>query len=118
MSTYDGSRSARQSKRYSMSALYMSMTANEGEMQIEDDLAKGENAPATAADLASPFDNKTDVSNLQPRKPYGISNPKYPHNRRRILSSKRTSATLIRELRCLSKTAWRWKKYVYKVRCG
>lgn len=57
MSTYDGSRSARQSKRYSMSALYMSMTANEGEMQIEDDLAKGENAPATAADLASPFDN-------------------------------------------------------------
>lgn len=41
MSSYDGSRSARQSKRYSMSALYMSMSANEGEMQIEDDLAKG-----------------------------------------------------------------------------
>ncbi|KAJ4861951.1 GTPase-activator protein for ras-like GTPase domain-containing protein [Trichoderma breve] len=44
MSTYDGSRSARQSKRYSMSALYMSMTANEGEMQIEDDLAKAQKA--------------------------------------------------------------------------
>lgn len=50
MSTYDGSRSARQSKRYSMSALYMSMTANEGEMQIEDDLAKG----TTASPLAVP----------------------------------------------------------------
>lgn len=45
MSSYDGSRSARQSKRYSMSALYMSMSANEGEMQIEDDLAKGNYAP-------------------------------------------------------------------------
>lgn len=41
MSSYDGSRSARQSKRYSMSALYMSMSANDGELQIEDDLAKG-----------------------------------------------------------------------------
>lgn len=26
-----------------MSALYMSMSANEGELEIEDDLAKGEN---------------------------------------------------------------------------
>ncbi len=43
MSSYDGSRSARQSKRYSMSALYMSMSANEGDMQIEDELAKGMN---------------------------------------------------------------------------
>ena len=42
MSSYDGSRSARQSKRYSMSALYMSMSANETELEIEDDLAKGE----------------------------------------------------------------------------
>lgn len=41
MSSYDGSRSARQSKRYSMSALYMSMSANEGDLQIEDELAKG-----------------------------------------------------------------------------
>ncbi|PNY27591.1 GTPase-activating protein [Tolypocladium capitatum] len=42
MSSYDGTRSARQSKRYSMSALYMSMSANEGEMQIDDDLAKAQ----------------------------------------------------------------------------
>jgi Ras GTPase-activating-like protein IQGAP2/3 len=42
MSSYDGSRSARQSKRYSMSALYMSMSANETELEIEDELAKGE----------------------------------------------------------------------------
>ena len=41
MSSYEGSRSARQSKRYSMSALYMSMTASEGDLQIEDELAKG-----------------------------------------------------------------------------
>ena len=41
MSSYDGTRSARQSKRYSMSALYMSMSANENDLEIEDDLAKG-----------------------------------------------------------------------------
>lgn len=40
MSSYDGSRSARQSKRYSMSALYLSI-ANEADLEIEDDLAKG-----------------------------------------------------------------------------
>ena len=44
MSSYDGSRSARQSKRYSMSALYMSMSANESDLVIEDDLAKGKNS--------------------------------------------------------------------------
>jgi Ras GTPase-activating-like protein IQGAP2/3 len=41
MSSYDGSRSARQSKRYSMSALYMSMSANDSDLVIEDELAKG-----------------------------------------------------------------------------
>lgn len=41
MSSYEGSRSARQSKRYSMSALYLSMSANESDLEIEDDLAKG-----------------------------------------------------------------------------
>ena len=45
MSSYDGSRSARQSKRYSMSALYMSMSAQETDLEIEDDLAKGLFAP-------------------------------------------------------------------------
>ncbi|KAM5382151.1 hypothetical protein ACJA88_003946 [Fusarium oxysporum] len=44
MSSYDGSRSARQSKRYSMSALYMSISANEGDLQIEDELAKAQKA--------------------------------------------------------------------------
>ena len=48
MSSYDGSRSARQSKRYSMSALYMSMSANESDLVIEDDLAKG--APSCTRD--------------------------------------------------------------------
>ena len=41
MSSYDGSRSARQSKRYSVTALYLSMSANEKDLEIEDDLAKG-----------------------------------------------------------------------------
>jgi Ras GTPase-activating-like protein IQGAP2/3 len=52
MSSYDGSRSARQSKRYSMSALYMSMSANEGDLQIEDDLAKGTVFTQKEVDLA------------------------------------------------------------------
>lgn len=41
MSSHDGSRSARQSKRYSVTALYLSMSANERDLEIEDDLAKG-----------------------------------------------------------------------------
>lgn len=41
MSSYDGSRSARQSKRFSMSALYMSISATESDLIIDDDLAKG-----------------------------------------------------------------------------
>jgi Ras GTPase-activating-like protein IQGAP2/3 len=48
MSSYDGSRSARQSKRYSMSALYMSMSANDSDLVIEDDLAKGQFPTAAA----------------------------------------------------------------------
>ena len=41
MSSHDGGRSVRQSKRYSMTTLYMSMSANEKDLEIEDDLAKG-----------------------------------------------------------------------------
>jgi Ras GTPase-activating-like protein IQGAP2/3 len=41
MSSHDGSRSVRQSKRYSMSALYLSMSAKEKDLEIEDELAKG-----------------------------------------------------------------------------
>jgi len=48
MSSYDGSRSARQSKRYSMSALYMSISANESDLVIEDELAKGTRSPPRA----------------------------------------------------------------------
>ena len=40
MSSHDG-RSVRQSKRYSMSALYLSMSAKEKDLEIEDDLARG-----------------------------------------------------------------------------
>ena len=41
-SSHDG-RSARQSKRYS-TALYLSMSAKEKDLEIEDDLARGEQA--------------------------------------------------------------------------
>lgn len=47
MSSQDGARSVRQSKRYSMTTLYLSMSANEKDLEIEDDLAKGK-GPATA----------------------------------------------------------------------
>ncbi|KAA8566137.1 hypothetical protein EYC84_008740 [Monilinia fructicola] len=42
MSSHDGARSARQSKRYSMTTLYLSMSANEKDLEIEDDLAKAQ----------------------------------------------------------------------------
>lgn len=38
----DGSRNTRQSKRYSVTAYYLSMNANQRDLEIEDDLAKGE----------------------------------------------------------------------------
>lgn len=42
MSSHDGSRSVRQSKRYSVTALYLSMSAKEKDLEIEDDLAKAQ----------------------------------------------------------------------------
>lgn len=41
MSSQDGSRSMRASKRYSVTALYLSMNANQRDMEIDDDLARG-----------------------------------------------------------------------------
>ena len=41
MSSHDGARSVRQSKRYSVTALYLSMSAKEKDLEIADDLAKG-----------------------------------------------------------------------------
>ena len=48
MSSHDGSRSVRQSKRYSVTALYLSMSAKDKELEIEDDLARGTSAAAPA----------------------------------------------------------------------
>lgn len=42
VSSRDGSRSMRQSKRYSVTALYMSMSANQRDLEIEDDLARAQ----------------------------------------------------------------------------
>ncbi|KHJ33858.1 putative gtpase-activating protein [Erysiphe necator] len=44
MSSHDGTRSIRQSKRYSMTTLYLSISANEKDLEIEDDLAKAQKA--------------------------------------------------------------------------
>ena len=41
MSSHDGGRSMRQSKRTSVTALYLSMSANNKDLEIEDDLARG-----------------------------------------------------------------------------
>ncbi|KAJ9626378.1 RasGAP protein [Taxawa tesnikishii (nom. ined.)] len=43
-SSHDGSRSARTSKRYSVTALYLSMNANQRDLEIEDDLARAQKA--------------------------------------------------------------------------
>ena len=42
VSSRDGSRSLRQSKRYSVTALYLSMSAKEKDMEIEDELARAQ----------------------------------------------------------------------------
>ena len=42
MSSHDGGRSMRQSKRMSVTALYLSMSAKDKEFEIEDELARGE----------------------------------------------------------------------------
>ncbi|KAM0696714.1 hypothetical protein Q7P36_003963 [Cladosporium allicinum] len=44
MSSHDGSRSMRASKRYSVTALYLSMNANHRDLEIEDDLARAQKA--------------------------------------------------------------------------
>ncbi|KAL1646420.1 RasGAP protein [Diplodia intermedia] len=44
MSSHDGTRSMRQSKRYSVTALYLSMSAKEKDLEIEDDLARAQKA--------------------------------------------------------------------------
>lgn len=44
MSSHDGSRSVRASKRYSVTALYLSMNANQRDLEIEDDLARAQKA--------------------------------------------------------------------------
>ena len=42
VSSRDGGRSLRQSKRYSVTALYLSMSAKEKDMEIEDELARAQ----------------------------------------------------------------------------
>lgn len=51
MSSHDGTRSMRQSKRYSVTALYLSMSAKEKDLEIEDDLAKGKPNASTLLDF-------------------------------------------------------------------
>lgn len=41
ISSRDGTRSTRQSKRYSLGALYLSINAKDKELEVEDDLARG-----------------------------------------------------------------------------
>lgn len=41
MGSQDGTRSMRASKRHSVTALYLSMNANQKDLEIDDDLARG-----------------------------------------------------------------------------
>ena len=54
MSSQDGTRSTRASKRYSVTALYLSMNANQRDMEIEDDLAKGMAIMKLVCDIIQP----------------------------------------------------------------
>jgi Ras GTPase-activating-like protein IQGAP2/3 len=56
MSSHDGARSMRQSKRVSMTALYVSMSAKEQDLQISDDLAR---AQRTLRDLKSKISSQS-----------------------------------------------------------
>ena len=52
MSSHDGTRSMRTSKRYSVTALYLSMNANQRDLEIEDDLARGEHILSSSHEAA------------------------------------------------------------------
>lgn len=55
-SSHDGSRSLRQSKRVSMTALYVSMSAKDKDLEISDDLAR---AQRTLRDLKAKISNQS-----------------------------------------------------------
>lgn len=48
----DGSKSTRQSKRYSLGALYLSINAKDKELEVEDDLARGKHATPCGTGVA------------------------------------------------------------------
>lgn len=97
-STATGTRSARQSKRVSVTAYYLSMSASkEKDLDIEDDLAKGNNRPEWRASVAT-------LMNMQPRRYYVVSRARFLPSQSVTLSSRKMLDISIRELHCLYKT--------------
>lgn len=93
MSSYDGSRSARQSKRYSMSALYMSMSAQETDLEIEDDLAKGMSPTPPPPFRAEALSGSPLTYCSQLKRYFGTSSPRSPPSPRRTSCSKKMCGT-------------------------
>jgi hypothetical protein len=82
MSSQDGNRSMRASKRYSVTALYLSMNANQKDLEIEDDLARGMRSYRQYTDESADY--------AQHKKHCANSRRRYRHNLRRISFSRRT----------------------------
>ena len=78
LSSSDGTRSARASKRYSVTALYMSMHAHDKDIEIEDDLARGLDGSRILGGTM------LNVVALQFKRRYETSRQRSRHNRRRI----------------------------------
>lgn len=90
MSSYDGTRSMRQSKRMSVTALYLSMSQKDKELEIEDDLAKGvsrERCWKRGANFPSQYKRR-----------YETSKQRYRVNQRRISFLRKMFDILIQEL--------------------
>jgi hypothetical protein len=69
-----------------MTTLYLSMSANEKDLEIEDDLAKG-------GVIKSAYMDGWMLTGSQPKRSYETSNLKFPPSRRRTLFWRKTSDT-------------------------
>ena len=96
-SSHDGSRSTRTSKRYSVTALYLSMNQNHRELEIEDDLARGKAPPSPLSGGKAPHAGVHMLTDKQHKRSCASSSPRSRRNQRRTLSWKRMSDISIRE---------------------
>lgn len=79
-----------------MSALYMSMSANEGELEIEDDLAKGKSCTVTS-DSYFEVNVLIEICLVQPRRSSANSSLRSHPSQRRTSFLRKTSDILTLE---------------------